>query len=332
MSSGPYKLAEWNHNESLTIVPNEEYQGDRKAKNDGVKFVFYASQDAAYSDLLAGNLDVLDQVPDSAFATYKDELGDRAVNQPAAVFQSFTIPEKLEHFSGEEGALRRAAISHAINREEITKTIFQDTRTPAKDFSSPVVDGYKEGLKGSEVVKFDSAKAKELWAQADKISKFTGEFTIAYNSDGGHQSWVDAVANQLKNNLGIAASGKPYPDFKSLRDEVTNHTITGAFRTGWQGDYPLLGNFLQPLYATNASSNDGQYSNPAFDAKLEEAAGAKSVEEGLKLYQEAEEILFKDLPAIPLWYANVNGGSSDKVSNVTFNWKSVAAYEQITKG
>ncbi|CAB0597963.1 hypothetical protein CIP107537_00959 [Corynebacterium diphtheriae] len=58
----------------------------------------------------------------------------------------------------------------------------------------------------------------------------------------------------------------------------------------------------------------------------------KSVEEGLKLYQEAEEILFKDLPAIPLWYANVNGGSSDKVSNVTFNWKSVAAYEQITKG
>lgn len=332
VSSGPYKLAEWNHNESLTIVPNEEYQGDRKAKNDGVKFVFYASQDAAYSDLLAGNLDVLDQVPDSAFATYKDELGDRAVNQPAAVFQSFTIPEKLEHFSGEEGALRRAAISHAINREEITKTIFQDTRTPAKDFSSPVVDGYKEGLKGSEVVKFDSAKAKELWAQADKISKFTGEFTIAYNSDGGHQSWVDAVANQLKNNLGIAASGKPYPDFKSLRDEVTNHTITGAFRTGWQGDYPLLGNFLQPLYATNASSNDGQYSNPAFDAKLEEAAGAKSVEEGLKLYQEAEEILFKDLPAIPLWYANVNGGSSDKVSNVIFNWKSVAAYEQITKG
>ncbi|CAB0644920.1 ABC transporter substrate-binding protein [Corynebacterium diphtheriae] len=89
---------------------------------------------------------------------------------------------------------------------------------------------------------------------------------------------------------------------------------------------------MQPLYATNASSNDGQYSNPAFDAKLEEAAGAKSVEEGLKLYQEAEEILFKDLPAIPLWYANVNGGSSDKVSNVTFNWKSVAAYEQITKG
>lgn len=332
ISSGPYKVAEWNHNESITLVPNEEYTGDRKAKNDGVKFTFYSSPDAAYSDLLAGNLDVLDAIPDSAFGTFKSELGERAVNQPAAVFQSFTIPQKLEHFSGEEGVLRRQAISLAINREEVTKAIFQETRTPAKDFSSPVVDGYKEGLPGSDVAKFDAAKAKELWAKADAISPFTGEFTIAYNSDGGHQSWVDAVANQIKNNLEISASGKPYPDFKSLRDEVTHRTIKGAYRTGWQGDYPLLGNFLSPIYATNASSNDGDYSNPEFDKKLNDAAAASSVEEGIKLYQEAEEILFKELPAIPLWYSNVTGGYSQNVDNVVFSWKSVPVYEQITKG
>ncbi|ALU22222.1 ABC transporter substrate-binding protein [Corynebacterium pseudotuberculosis] len=332
ISSGPYKVEEWNHNESITLVPNEEYTGEMKAKNDGVKFTFYSSQDAAYSDLLAGNLDVLDAIPDSAFGTFKNELGERAVNQPAAVFQSFTIPQKLEHFSGEEGALRRQAISLAINREEVTKAIFQETRTPAKDFSSPVVDGYKEGLPGSEVTKFDPAKAKELWAKADAISPFTGEFTIAYNSDGGHQSWVDAVANQIKNNLEISASGKPYPDFKSLRDEGTHRTIKGAYRTGWQGDYPLLGNFLSPLYATNASSNDGDYSNQEFDKKLNAAASASSVEEGIKLYQEAEEILYKDLPAIPLWYSNVTGGYSQNVNNVVFSWKSVPAYSQITKG
>ena len=34
---------------------------------------------------------------------------------------------------------------------------------------------------------------------------------------------------------------------------------------------------------------------------------------------------------IPLWYANVVGGWSEKVDNVVFNWKSVPVYNQITK-
>lgn len=331
IGSGPYKLEEWNHQQDALIVPNEHYDGDRKAQNDGVRFTFYPQQDAAYADLLSGNLDVLDAVPDSAFSDFEQELGDRAVNQPAAVFQSFTIGENLPHFSGEEGALRRQAISMAVNREEITDKIFLGTRTPAKDFTSPVIDGHQGNLKGEEVLEFNPEKAKELWAEADKISPYNDVFEIAYNADGGHQAWVDATVNSIKNVLGIKAQGKAYPDFKSLRDEVTNRTITSAFRTGWQADYPGLGNFLVPLYATNASSNDGDYSNPEFDAKVKEAARAGSVEESTPLYNEAQEILLRDLPAIPLWYSNVTGGSSDGVDNVVFNWKSVPAYEQITK-
>ncbi|WP_151549126.1 MULTISPECIES: peptide ABC transporter substrate-binding protein [Corynebacterium] len=331
VGSGPYKLEEWNHQQDALIVPNEYYDGERAAQNDGVRFTFYPQQDAAYADLLSGNLDVLDAVPDSAFSTYEEELGDRAVNQPAAVFQSFTIPERLEHFNGEEGKLRREAISMAVNRDEITDKIFLGTRTPAKDFTSPVIDGYDPELKGEEVLNFNPDRAKELWAEADEIAPFEGTFEIAYNADGGHQAWVDATANSLKNVLGINAQGKPYPDFKSLRDEVTNREITTAFRTGWQADYPGLGNFLGPLYATGASSNDGDYSNKDFDAKLNEAAGAGSVKEATPLYNEAQEILLEDLPVIPLWYANVTGGSADTVENVVFNWKSVPVYEQITK-
>ncbi|MCQ9351946.1 ABC transporter substrate-binding protein [Corynebacterium sp. 153RC1] len=331
VGNGPYKLLEWNHNSDLTIVPNENYDGPRAAQNDGVKFVFYASQDAAYADLLAGNLDVLDAVPDSAFSQFESELGDRAVNQPAAIFQSFTIPEKLEHFSGEEGVLRRQAISLAIDRNEVTDKIFQGTRTPATDFSSPVVDGYSDAIEGNDVLEFNPERARELWAQADAISPWSGEFTLSYNSDGGHQAWVDAVTNQLKNNLGIDAIGNPYPDFKSLRDDVTNRTISGAFRTGWQADYPLVSNFLVPLYATGASSNDGDYSNAEFDALLKEAANADSPEAGIALYQQAQAILMRELPSIPLWYSNVTGGSSEAVSGVVFTWKSVPEYQSITK-
>ena len=139
------------------------------------------------------------------------------------------------------------------------------------------------------------------------------------------------MTNSIRNTLGIDAQGKPMPDFKSFRNEVKDRTIQTGFRTGWQADYPGLGNFLVPLYTTGASSNDGDYSSAAFDAQMKKAAGADSVEESSKLYNEGQEILFQDLPAIPLWYSNVNGGWSENVDNVVFNWKSVPEYYSITK-
>ena len=101
------------------------------------------------------------------------------------------------------------------------------------------------------------------------MSKWSGKFTLAYNADSSHQAWVDAVCNGLKNVLGIDAEGKPYPTFSALRKDVTARTITGAFRSGWQADYPGLYDFIQPLYYTKASSNDGDYSNPALDKLID---------------------------------------------------------------
>jgi len=334
IGNGPYKLAgddAWQHDVQISLVKNEDYQGGRQAQNAGLDIIFYATQDAAYADLLGGEVDVIDGVPPSALATFESELGDRAVNQPAAIFQSFTIPERLAHFSGEEGKLRRQAISMAINREEITKVVFQGTRTPASDFTSPVIAGWSESLTGSEVLAYNPDEAKKLWAQADAISPWSGSFQIAYNSDGGHQTWVDAVTNSIKNTLGIESSGAPYVDFASLRSEVTGRTIQTAFRTGWQADYPGLYNFLGPLYATNAGSNDGDYSNPEFDQLLSDGISATDPDEANADFQKAQEILLQDLPATPLWYSNVTGGYAEGVQNVEFGWNSVPLYYQITK-
>ncbi|WP_395242647.1 ABC transporter substrate-binding protein [Agromyces sp. MMS24-K17] len=335
IGNGPYMLDgenAWQHNEKIDLTVNPDYDGDRKAQNDGLSIIFYASQDAAYADLQAGNLDILDAIPESALATYEDEFGDRAVNQAAAIFQSFTIPGRLEHFGGEEGKLRRQAISMAIDREEITDVIFEGTRTPAKDFTSPVIDGYSEDIPGSEVLEFNPEKAKELWAQADAIAPWSGTFQIAYNADGGHQGWVDAVSNQLKNNLGIDASGAPYPTFAEARTLITDRTIQTAFRSGWQADYPALFNFLGPLYGTGAGSNDGDYSNPEVDALFSEGLAETDLAAANEKFQAAQEILFQDLPAVPLWYSNVNGASSEAVSNVQFGWNSVPLYYEVTKG
>ncbi|MDR6865561.1 oligopeptide transport system substrate-binding protein [Microbacterium resistens] len=333
IGNGPYKIGGegWQHDVKIELLKSEDYQGGRKAQNGGLTINFYATQDAAYADLQGNKVDVIDAIPAVSLPTFQSDLGDRAVNQPAAVFQSFTIGQFLPHFSGEEGKLRRQAISMAFDRAQITEKIFSGTRTPAGDFTSPVIAGWSDKIPGNEVLKYNPEEAKKLWAEADKISKWDGTFQIAYNSDGGHQEWVDAVTNSIKNTLGIDASGAPYPTFAQIRTEVNSRTIKTAARSGWQADYPGMYNFLGPLYATGAGSNDGDYSSTDFDAAIKAGIGNADADAQLKDFEKAQEILFKDLPAIPLWYSNVTGGYSQNVQNVEFGWNSVPLYYQITK-
>ncbi len=334
IGNGPYKLASkgaWRHNVDISLVSNSDYQGSRKPLNGGLKIVFYATLDAAYADLQADNLDVLAGIPDSALKTYQSDLGKRAVMKGAAIFQSFTIPGRLAHFSGAEGQLRRAAISMAINRQEIIDKIFNGTRQPARDFTSPVISGWNDNLKGASVLDYNPTEAKKLWAEANKISPWSGSFQIGYNADGGHQGWVDAVTNSIKNTLGIDSSGAPYPTFAEFRTAITDKTIKTAFRTGWQADYPALSNFLAPLYQTGAGANDGQYSSAEVDALFAKGNSAKSLKEANADYQAAQEILLKDLPAVPMWYGITDGGYSTKVSNVEFGWNSVPVLYNVVK-
>lgn len=334
IGNGPYMFdgeGAWQHNERISLVVNPDYDGPRTPQNGGLDVILYADLDAAYADLQGGNVDVLQDLPESALATFETEFEGRSVNQPAAANATITIPERLPGFAGDEGKLRRAAISHAIDREEITEVIYSGTRTPAKDFTSPVVDGYSEDIPGSEVLEFDPELAKELWAEADAIAPWSGSFQLAYNADGPNQGWVDAVANQLKNNLGIDASGAPVPTFAELRTSVTDRTIQTPFRTGWQADYPSISNYLGPLFYTGAGSNDGDYSNPEFDAMIDEGLAATDIESGIEMFQQSQEILFEDLPAIPLWYTNAAGAWGEQVENVEFGWDTVPLYYQITK-
>jgi len=333
VGNGPYVLDKWEHDSVISLLPNENYDGPRKAQNGGVDLVSYATAEAAYTDLLSDNLDVLNPgVPPTALATYKDDLGDRAVDEPAAIWEGLTIPARLAHFGNdEEGNLRRQAISYAIDREQITDVIFEGTRTPAVDYTSPVIAGWNDEIAGSEVTHADAAKAKELWAQADAISPWSGAFTIAYNADGGHQAWVDAVTNQIKNTLGIEAAGQSFPDLATLREEIKMRKLNAATRSGWQFDYPGAYNILGALFITGAGSNDGDYSNPEYDKLVQDGATAPSVEEGNKLFEQAQEVLFKDLPVLPLWYRSTNAGFSTLVDNVQYGWDSWPIVYQITK-
>ncbi len=328
VGNGSYMLdGKWNHNVNIKVKKNPDYKGTMVAKNGGIDVKIYTDAQAGYTDLQANNLDVLDAVPDNALATFKTDLGTRAINQPSGVFQSFAFPLYQPEWKTANSAKIRQAISMAVDRKTITDKIFNGTRTPAVDFSSPVVQGFSKDICG-EFCTYDPAKAKALLASA---GGFKGKLEIAYNADGSHKAWVDATCNSIKNAIGIDCSGKSYPDFKSLRDPITKGTMKNAFRTGWQMDYPALENFLAPIYAKGAGSNDSRYDNPKFDAMLKQGDTAKTPAESIKFFQDAEKILATDMPVVPLWYSNTTGGYSEKVKNVKFDVFGVPIYTEITK-
>ncbi len=171
----------------------------------------------------------------------------------------------------------------------------------------------------------------DLWEQADAISPWSGQYVIAYNADGGHQEWVDAVANSIKNTLGIDAVGAPQPTFAAMRTQITDRSIDTAFRAGWQGDYPSMLEFLEPLFVTGAGSNDVDYSNREFDGALTVAQAASSLEESYGLTNAAQQILLDDMPVVPLWDYISAAGHSAAVSDVVITWNGLPDYESIVK-
>lgn len=337
VGDGPYRLADspdgpaWEHNVKIDLRPNPDYHGNRMPHNKGLRFEFYGNLDTAYADLLSGNLDVLDTIPSSALTIYKRDLGGNAASGPVAVSQSLDTPLRLPHFGGEEGRLRRLALSAAVNRPQICQQIFNGTRSPARDFTARSLPGFDANIPGNDALDFNPERARQLWAQANAISPWSGRYLIAYNADSGHQEWVDAVANSIKNVLGIDAAGAPHPTFAGYRTLITNRKIDTAFRAGWIGDYPSMIEFLAPLYATGGGSNDVGYSSREFDAALATAEAAPNLQQADVLVNAAQRILLHDMPAVPLWYYIAVVGWSSAVRGVTVTWNGLPDYENIVK-
>ena len=336
IGNGPYMLDgkdAWVHNVNINLKKNPDYHGPDKPKNAGMSFVFYTNLETAYADMQAGDLDSMrETVSPNAYPSYEADFPDSHSADPMSSIETFGIPYTLEHFGAdEEGTLRRQAISQAIDRDLITDKLFFGARTPAEDFGSPTL-GNSTDIEGNEVLTFNQQRAKELWAQADAIRPYSGgPFQIAYNADGGHQQWVEAVTNSIRQTLGIPAQGKAYPNFKGFRDDIVNENVNAAYRSGWLADYPSIANFLEAQYRSSGSSNDTGYANPEFDALLSKAASQSNTDEANKIYHQAQVILMQDLPQIPLWYKTASTAWNPDLKNFSTSWNGMPAYTQVEK-
>ena len=320
-ADGPYEP-----NQGITVSRYDDYSGEA-AQAGGVEFRVFSDENTAYNELLANNLDITDLVPTAQLGNVESDLGDRFIEQPTAAFNYIGFPTYDERFADKRV---RQAFSMAIDRESITQDVLDGSREPAYDAVPPVIQGHREDA--CEYCQYDPERAAELLEESGFDTSQPVE--LIFNAGGGHEVWMQAVADNLASNLGVQASlGQPleFADYLPLLDE---RGATGPFRLGWGMDYPSMQNFLEPLYSTGAlppaGSNTAFYTNEEFDRLVQEGNEAESIDASIESYQQADDVLLEDMPIAPMFFTRVNAGYSENVGDVTFDAFSNVRTAQVT--
>ncbi|MEW1723946.1 ABC transporter substrate-binding protein [Streptomyces sp. NPDC093109] len=315
IGNGPYIFEKWDHKKLIQVKANPDYQGPNKAKNKGILFKNYATIEAAYQDLLSGNLDLVKQVGPQDLPKYKSDLGDRVIDEAWAGLQFLTPVFYSKTFKGVDPKVVQG-LSMAIDRKTITDKVLNGTRKPATSFTPPGVAGHQE--LDTDVFTFDPAKAKKLVADNGGIPG--NKMWIQYNADGGHKEWVTAVCESIRNSTGVDCIPDAKPDFQTDLEARDAKQVKSAYRGGWVADYPVNVNFMKELFATGAEANTGFFSDKEVDAAFKKGDNAESLDASVKGYQEAEKLLLEKMPSIPLWEYKTNGGYSKSVDNVAIDF------------
>ncbi len=117
----------------------------------------------------------------------------------------------------------------------------------------------------------------------------------------GGGSADEAILTELKRELGITltyeTAGADY--FERLRSDPP-----AMWNLGWVADYPGRNDFLGILLGSASSNNYGHYSSPEFDAAIAAAGAATDEAAATAAYDEAETIIQRDVPVVPLSYGS----------------------------
>lgn len=322
IGNGPYQMAEpWKHSQYINLEKAPDYGGDTEANADAIELKMYSDLKTAFRDWQAGNVDVTSSTDPSQVVQAQAEAGDRFLSVDSGSFTAMGLPYYISDF---DDIRIRQALSMAIDRDAITERILNGIQSPAHDVIAPFVTGSRDDA--CEFCVYDPEAAKALFDEAGGIPG--NKVEIWFNNDGGHEAWVQAIAEGWKNTLGLDYEFKSQP-FTPYLEALDAGDTTGPFRTSWIPDYPSPENYLTPLYG-ESTSNYSQYQSDEFLRKMAEADAAPSIEDGIPLYQEAADIVLEDMPVIPLWYGKTSIVYSEDIENVNYDPLQQTLLGQIT--
>lgn len=328
IGNGPFQAEEeFVPGVGITLTAYEDYAGENAAEAESVQYVVYADVATAYTDAQDGNVDIIDVIPPDVIESAEAEFGDRFIETQSSQITYLGFPTYDARFADPRV---RQAISMGIDREAISEAIFAGTRAPADSFVGPVVDGYREG--SCTYCTLDVEQANTLLDEAGFDRSQPVE--LWFNSGAGHDAWMEAVGNQLRQNLGVDFVLRGDLDFAQYLPLGESQGFTGPFRYGWSFDYPAAESYLTPLFTESAlpplGSNYSFYSDPQVQDLIGRGDQAADEAEAIADYQAAEDIIAEAMPMAPMFFTEIQSVHSENVDNVRLDLFQRVVVEEVT--
>ena len=296
VSNGAYQLKEWTVNERIVLDRNPNYWNNKKTVVNQVTYLPITSQTAELNRYKAGELDMTYEIPLEHYRSLKQSIPAEIKTTPQLGTYYYEFNTTKAPF---DDVRVRKALSYAINRDAITQYVIGQGQTPAYSFTPEAVSGFTPpATKYSHMSQKErDQKAKQLLSEAGYSKTNPLKIDLLYNTSESHKKVAIAVAQMWK-SLGVQTTleNKEWKTYLDTKDEGDFQVARG----GWLGDYNEASTMLD-LKTSTHGQNDGRFNNSDYDALMAKSRVVTSDEERAKLYQQAEEILAREMPLAPIY-------------------------------
>ena len=323
VSNGPFKLVQWDMKDQLVFEKNENYWDKDSVKLETLTFKLVSDDTTAYSELKAGNFDMVNSVPtneiepgiEEGLVHVNPKLGSYyfAIN----VGKQDTLSEDVKEVLSNK--LVRQALNLAIDRQEIIDNVGKAEQVPAYSFvPQGITDENSNDFASKEYydpsdMEGNIAKAKELLKEAGyEDGKGIPTIELMYNSEGAHKDICQIIQQNWEEiGINVELTNQEWAVFLNTRQQG-DYQIA---RHGWSGDYIDPMTFLD-LWTTSGGNNDTGFSNARYDELIAAAKVETDSEKRLEMLREAEDILMDEMPILPIYYYTTVTAANENVKGV----------------
>ncbi len=298
VSSGAYTLSQWVVNEKVIGLRNKQYWDDSHTVINKVTYLPIASETADINRYKAGEIDIVYTLSQTQFGSLKKSIPDQVHVTPKLATYYYEFNTTKAPFNDPRV---RLALNMALDKDIIAERVLGQGQIPAWVVSQKKIGGVE--IKSPEYANWSHekrvAEAKKLLGEAGFNASHPLSFNLLYNTSENHKRIAIAVSSMWSKNLGVEAKLQNQ-EWKTMLDTMHNGTFD-VVRYAWVADYDDASTFLN-TFRTGNSENNSKYSNAAYDEALNNAAKADNLADRGKFYQQAEDLLAKDVPAIPVYH------------------------------
>lgn len=353
VSSGPFILDSWDHQQQITLKPNPEWTAGTKPTLQEIHVSMSPEPAQAMAAYETGEIDMLLPVPSEDIERVKADpvLSAEYSEGPSLAITYYNYNNGLNATG--DGPNPRCAdpkacpTSNANFRKALTqaidKTAFQNATFAGvgKVAGTMVMPGIPGALPDYEPYPYDLDAAKASMATAMTELGYASAADIpvlkfGFNSGSGHEPRVAFLAQAWKDAFGIETEqiGSEFGVFLTQRT-AGDYDLA---RNGWGADYPHANNQIAGLFTCGGGNNDQQYCNPQVDSLMEQAAGEADQAAQAALYEQVGKIIADDAASLFLrWgvnsqlikpYVKATTSPMDSVVPGERHWEEIQILEQ----